>query len=124
MELAWRHRLTDFVMPFMLQFMRDTTARIAVLEARTKPAEEAHPEHADAAAAAAAAGGFGYQNGMLALTNEAYNPVPVMGGMGGVGMAYGGGGFVGQQQQPQPGFGGGMMPPPTMGGYPGMNGGY
>ena len=63
MELAWRARLTDSVMPYMVQFMRDSTRRIASLEAKLAPKEAE-----DAAAAAAAAAG-----GMAA---------PGMGGMG------------------------------------------
>ena len=63
MELAWRARLTDSVMPFMVQYMRDTSKRIASLEAKLAPKEA---EDA-AAAAAAAAGGMG---------------APGMGGMG------------------------------------------
>ncbi len=59
MELAWRARLTDSVMPFMIQYMRDTSKRIASLEAKLAPKEEEH--------AAAAGGGM---------------PAPGMGGMG------------------------------------------
>ncbi len=56
MELAWRARLTDSVMPFMIQYMRDTSKRIASLEAKLAPKEE---EHAAAAAGGMAAPGMG-----------------------------------------------------------------
>ncbi len=75
LELSWRNRYTDFAMPFMIQYMRDSSARIAALEAKLKPKEE----EAEAAAAAAAAGlhgdgSGGYNTGMLALADTAYYP--------------------------------------------------
>ena len=73
MELAWRHRMTDFVMPFMIQYMRDTNARIAALEARVMPKDDSHEAAAAAAAAAAAGGAFGYNTGVLAIADTPYN---------------------------------------------------
>jgi len=113
MELAWRHRITDFVMPFMIQYIRDTNSRISSLESKLKPKED---EAAAAAAAAAAGlhdGGFGaggYGSGVLAIAdvayNQSYNYAPGYGAPGGM-----------------PGMGG--MPVPGMGapGY-GVPGGY
>jgi clathrin heavy chain len=136
MELAWRARLTDSVMPFMIQYMRDTSKRIASLEAKLAPKEE--EEHAAAAAAAAAGGmaapGMGGM-GMVSAravpplseptaTKRSYAPppppspppsqlmisneayVPTLGGMGGI--------------PGVPGFAGGGVP----GGFPGGGGGY
>ncbi len=122
LELAWRNKLTDYVMPFILQYMRDTNARIAVLEARTKPAEE--PSAGAGADAGADAGAHGYPymqgGGMLAIANEAYNPVPVplMGGMAAMGVP--GAGFGGAP--PMMGGMGLAPPPPQMGGMPQMGG--
>ena len=128
MELAWRHRLMDFAMPFMIQFMRDTTQKIAVLEARTAPKEDA----AAAAAAAAAAsdeanpmlmGGQGGMNQMLALTDGSVGSgafvggVPIMGGMGLGGMG-GAGGFGGMPTMGGASFGGGL---PQMNGFSGQS---
>lgn len=103
MELAWRNRMTDYVMPFMIQYVRDTNARLAALEAKVKPKEEAHP-------AEAAMDGMGYampgfNNGMLALANEAYNPGMGYGHHGAA--AYGGGGLPAPMPQVpgMPGYG-------------------
>ena len=121
LELAWKNRLTDYVMPFILQFMRETTARIATLEARTKPAEDANAHAAGGAGGEHGAdGGFhpGFMapTGMLAIANEAYNPtvVPMMGGMGAMGMP--GMGVPGMGGMGVPGMGGGF---PPQGGYGG-----
>jgi len=137
MELAWRHKIVDFAMPFLLQFMRDTTAKIAVLEARTAPKED---PHAAAVAAAAEADGHSHMamgggGGMLQLTDGSA-AMPVLGGAaamyGGAG-AGAGAGFGGA-----PAFGAGLAPPMPqmqapvggagmMGGVPmmgGMGGGF
>lgn len=110
MEAAWRARCVDYAMPFMLQFIRDSNARIAALEARVAPKKEedsapvpeVHPAYG---------GGFGAP--VLALANEAYNPVsgyghappPPLGGMANYGMPGMGG---------MPGAGAYGMPPPGM----------
>lgn len=112
MELAWRHRITDFVMPFMIQYMRDTNARIQALEAKVKPKED----EAAAAAAAAAAGlhdgsqMMGMMGAPLAIADSAYYQNYNVGGGGVPGM--GGAGY-------------GMGAPGMMGGAPGYGmGGY
>jgi len=107
MELAWRARLTDSVMPFMIQYMRDTSKRIASLEAKLAPKEE---EHAAAAGGGMPAPGMGGM-GMMMIANEAY--VPTLGGMGGVPGVPGFGGAVPGFPGGVPGFG---APPPFMGG--------
>ena len=66
LEQAWRARLTDSVMPFMIQYLRHANQRISALEAKLAP-KEGEAEAAAAAAAAAASGGSG---------------MPGMGGMG------------------------------------------
>lgn len=37
MEMAWRHNHTDFVMPYMIQFVRQLTSKVAAIDERTKP---------------------------------------------------------------------------------------
>ena len=123
LELAWRHRLTDHAMPFLLQSMRDLTAKVAVLEARTAPKEDPHAAAAAAAAEADGAGGIpmlGGQAQMLAIADGSAGPaggfggVPVMGGTFG-----GGGGGMGGMG----GMGMGMAAPGMgMGGVPMMGG--
>uniref|UniRef100_A0A7S1G8A3 Clathrin heavy chain n=2 Tax=Bicosoecida sp. CB-2014 TaxID=1486930 RepID=A0A7S1G8A3_9STRA len=97
LELAWRHRLTDFVMPFVIQYVREVDTRLAELDARTRPDEGKEEEAARAAAEAAA---YGYAGPpMLAAT--AYNPAVGMDGAAagygaaapGYGMPPGGGGM-------------------------------
>lgn len=124
-EAAWRARLSDYAVPYMLQYLRDTGARISALEKKVAAKEGAG--HAAATGAGDEVGsvpGFMHPTGMLALTNEAYNPthVPTMGGMMGIG-----GGMAPPMPQmagPFAGAGvpmmGGMMPPmPPQGGYGG-----
>ena len=134
-------------MPFMIQYMRDTSKRIASLEAKLAPKDEEH---------AAAAGGMGapgmggmgmvrppliaptdslrafsqktplftlthpFQRQMM-IANEAY--VPTLGGMGGVPGVPGFGGGVPGYPGGGMGYGapppfGGMPPPPLGGGMP------
>lgn len=144
LELAWRHRAVDFVMPFVIQvragggeprvraptscprtaqFLRDTTTKIAELERRTKPKEGEDAGSHEAAAAAGVHLGGGlppFGTAMLAIADSAYNPsYPGQGGLPPPG-AYGGG-------LPPPGAYGGGMPPPGMGyggGLPPPGAGY
>ena len=37
LELSWRHNYTDFVMPYMIQFIRQLTTKFAAIDERTKP---------------------------------------------------------------------------------------
>ena len=94
MELAWRARMTDHVMPFMIQYMRDTGARIAALEARSVPKDDKSGGDALGGVDAGGQLPYGYGGGgMLAIADTAYNA-----GAGSFGY-------------------GGMPPPPQMGGY-------
>merc|ERR1712070_879082 len=91
MELAWRYGYTDFVMPFMIQYVKNTHETIRELKERTAPKEE--PEQAPPA------GVYGetmFNSGTLMLENSPFQAQ----GMPGMGM--------------QPG----MMPHQNMGGMP------
>mmetsp|Transcript_10294 Transcript_10294/g.24653 ORF Transcript_10294/g.24653 Transcript_10294/m.24653 type:complete len:1703 (-) Transcript_10294:71-5179(-) len=83
LELAWRHRLTDFVMPFVIQYVREVDTRLDELDARTRP-DEGKEEEARAAAEAAA---YGY-GGTPMLAATAYNPA-MDGGAAGYGQPAG-----------------------------------
>lgn len=52
LELAWRHDMMDFAMPFMIQFLRESSTRIEELEkiniARSKREEERERQGLDA----------------------------------------------------------------------------
>jgi clathrin heavy chain len=52
LELAWRHNMMDFAMPFMIQFLREATTRIDELEkanaTRAKKDEEREKQGLDA----------------------------------------------------------------------------
>jgi clathrin heavy chain len=106
LELAWRHGLMDFAMPFMIQTFREYHDTQIALKAKWAEKEK---EALEAAAAAAKAkeeaqgadpsmGMFGANANMLAIAP------PQMGGVGGYG-----GGVVGGygMVQPQMGYGGG-----------------
>lgn len=121
---------TDYVMPFMIQYMRNLHERVDAIDTRTKISENKEEDAAAAATAAAAASMMdpGMMNGPALLTNAPFNPsagamggmgVPggfmgdasMSGGMGGMGM----GAMAGMGQM----GGGGMqsmggMPPPNM----------
>jgi clathrin heavy chain len=126
LELAWRHQLSDFAMPFIIQYMRETHVKVNELEKLVKAKDE------DEAAADEVGNQQQFMNDTLGnpymLANAAYNPMdptygqqPQMGGMQG-----------GQQQMngqmyPQQQYGGGMnmggggmMPNQQQQGYGGM----
>jgi clathrin heavy chain len=99
LELAWRHGLTDFAMPFMIQTIRSMSDKIKELDERTKPPEDAQNLEEQAMAAAAQQGIYGMGNGApLQLAATAYND----GGMGmmnqGMGMGQMNGGMMNQGQ--------------------------
>lgn len=80
LELGWKNDYVDFIMPFMIQNLRDTSQRLKALESKVEEDEE---EVADGVAGNYA-GGMGYGNNVLMIGN---------GGMGGgQDMGYGGGG--------------------------------
>jgi len=106
LELAWRNRMTDFVMPFMIQYLRDSNARIAALEAKTKSKEDESGMHGVPAGDAPLPGYGGYNTGVLAIADVAYNAAPAYGMPGGYGAPPGA----------MPGYG---MPPGAYGAPPG-----
>lgn len=123
LELAWRHRVMDHAMPFLIQHVRDVDSRLAEVEAQVKPSEEAQAEEeAHAAAMHANAAGPPLLGGqVLQLTDYAH-------GAGGWGGMPAQGGYPQQPVHPQAyGYGGGAGGMPdvyTMGGAvaPGMQG--
>lgn len=105
LELAWRARMTDSVMPFMIQSLRDAHLRIHKLESLVLKKES--PQ--EGMAPGMAPPGFptmGGMPGMLALTDIGHAPIPTMGGMGGMP------GMPGGNVPGMPSMGG--MPPPGM----------
>ena len=58
MELAWRNGMTDFAMPFMIQYMRHLHDKVKVLEERTAPPKNEEAESEQAAFNAAMYGGM------------------------------------------------------------------
>ena len=68
MELAWRNRIMDSAMPFLIQTVRDLHSRVEAIDARTKASTKGEA-HGDAAA------GMGSGIGQaLMLANFAANP--------------------------------------------------
>ncbi|CAE7658439.1 unnamed protein product [Symbiodinium sp. KB8] len=109
LELAWSHNILDQVMPYMVQFLKDSSELMQTLDDRTKPKKHAAETEASEAAAAAAFGlvapGMG---GPALLTNGAYNPQT---------------GHHDPYAQPAYGAPQGMAPPPPAGyGAPGYGG--
>ena len=100
MELAWRHSLNDFAMPFMIQTMREMSSKLDELVAKEKRAEDAVVEEKKKAEEALASG---YSQDYGASDPNAM----VLYGMGGGGMGGGMGGMGGMPQQQQQGYGGG-----------------
>ena len=69
MELAWRNGYTDFVMPYMIQYVRHLHDKVEKIDARTAPPKVENSASEDAAAAAAY-GGMGMMMGdTLMITN-------------------------------------------------------
>lgn len=90
LEMAWRNRLMDFAMPYLIQYVREVDSKLREIDERTRAEDsKAEEEAARAAEAAAYGGGFG---GVPMLAQTAYNPAmdPSMGGMGMGGMPQGG----------------------------------
>eukprot|EP01006_Ploeotia_vitrea_P038806 TRINITY_DN66279_c7_g9_i1.p1 TRINITY_DN66279_c7_g9~~TRINITY_DN66279_c7_g9_i1.p1 ORF type:complete len:1733 (+),score=1150.79 TRINITY_DN66279_c7_g9_i1:482-5680(+) len=119
LELAWRHNLMHFSMPYMIQTFRHYEDRVEKLEARldakdkkehAKDEEEKKRTEAQATSEAQMMGGPGFSP-MLAL------PAPPMngGGMGGGGMGMNPPPMMGGMN-PNMSMNGGMPPSPNMGG--------
>ena len=79
-ELAWRNNYTDFVMPYMIQYLRQLTTTVNAIDERTKPAEE----EAETNTYTDPAMGMG-MGGPMQIAATAYND-PSMGMGGGMGM--------------------------------------
>lgn len=113
LELGWLNGYQNFVMPFLIQNLRQTHMRLKTLETRTAPPKEETSAQDGIAATYGNLGGFG--GGVLMLENG-------MNGMGGMPMPNMGGGidmsgFASSQPQM------GMMPNggmPQMGMHMGM----
>lgn len=107
MELAWRHKMVDASMPFMIQTVAHLSARVAQLE-KESAATKAEKEKEKSAVNDYQDTGFG--GGQLAIGNAPHMGAP-MGGMGmgagGMGMGGGMGGGMGMGM----GMGGNGMPP-------------
>merc|ERR1711879_769639 len=84
MELAWKHNMTDFAMPFFIQTMRELTTKVSKLEA----AEEQRKSEEDASKEAANTAPVMLQNPQLMITSGAL-PGGVPGGMAAGGSPFG-----------------------------------
>ena len=116
LELAWRHNLTNFAMPYMIQTFQSYNARLATVEKRLdaqvrEKVEEkkAKEEEVDGAQDAVGLGLTGVPPHLMAGANAPLmlTHVPGMGSMGAA---------------PMPGMGMGMGGMGGMGGMPGMGG--
>jgi len=111
-ELAWRYDMSDFVMPYVIQYIRHLHDKVRVLDERTAPKPQ---EDEQQASDAAMVGMMGYNDGgNLMLTNGPMMGQPGMDMYGGqMGGQMGGGQYM-------PNMGGqmGMGGMPNMGGMP------
>lgn len=104
MELAWRHGYVDFVMPYMIQFVKNVNDKVKMLDERTRVKEE---PAADAAPIDPAFGMGGMQP-VMQIAAHAFNDPSSYGGGMGMGM--------------QPNMNMGMQQPMQQNmGMPGMN---
>jgi len=65
MELAWRNKLTDFAMPYMIQHTRDLNARVCALESKLTTADSDEKGQGEAQQ--------GESNGVMQIAATAYN---------------------------------------------------
>ena len=79
MELAWKHNMTDFAMPFFIQTMRELTTKVSKLEA----AEEQRKSEEDASKEAANTAPVMLQNPQLMITAGAMPQGGLPGGLPG-----------------------------------------
>ncbi|RHY33819.1 hypothetical protein DYB32_001385, partial [Aphanomyces invadans] len=124
MELAWRNGYVDFVMPYMIQYVKNLNDKIKVLDERTKPKEDPHNgHHMDGGIPGGVDPAFQMGlNPVMAIAATAYDPNA---GYGGYGMQQPIGGY-GQPAGMPPGvpmggglggYGGGIPPQQYGGGY-------
>lgn len=118
-ELAWRNGYVDYVMPYLVQYLRHLHEKVKLVVERTNPPSEdtAAAEAAAAAAVGLIGGGYGLGGDMLMITNGGYG-VPAQGygppAAGGIpdpyaqptGYGMGGYGAPAGYGLPQPGYGG------------------
>jgi len=69
LELAWRNQLTDFAMPFVIQYMSDMHNKVRELEEKLKPKDSDEAENGQQQA-------FMSPPGTFMLANAAYNAAP------------------------------------------------
>jgi clathrin heavy chain len=125
MELAWRHNMFEFVMPYFIQQMRDMSQKVESVKKSTddikKKDEKEQKEKLDQPLDIGAVGMFGGMGGMdMGPSQPALMPAPGMMPPGNMG--FGGQPPMGGGMPPAyPGMGGMGMPP--MGGPPGAFGG-
>ncbi|KAF1331725.1 Clathrin heavy chain, partial [Globisporangium splendens] len=123
LELAWRNGYVDFVMPYMIQFIKNLNEKVKALDERTRVKQEAAVETVAMDAQYGMGGGL---QPMLAIAPTAFNDPSAQYGVGmGMNPAMGM-----QQGYTQPAMGmsqGYSQPGMGMGGMPGVNpygGGY
>jgi len=100
-ELAWRNGYTDFVMPYMIQYLRQLNKTVNAIDERTQPKEEDESQNTMGGAYGQDASMMG--GGMLQIAAGAYQD-PSMGGGYGGNMNMGGGMDMGGNMN----MGGGM----------------
>lgn len=127
LEMAWRNGYNDFVMPYMIQMMKNMNTSIKELKEKVKEPEVTEDPNAGMMPEV---GGYGGGiNGMMQLANSAYNDPHASQMMPSQGGGYGMGGSGGYAQQPQPHsqgnmMGGGGYPSQQYQGGPAQSGGY
>lgn len=80
LELAWKNGLMDFAMPFMIQYMRDSSRKLKEIDERTKPDDSKNSDEEKMNAELAQQ--VMYNPGVMQLTNGAGYGDPQMNGMG------------------------------------------
>lgn len=134
MEYAWKNGLTDFAMPFLIQFISDANNKLKEIDERTKPKDEGNEEMVNQQMMESQM----YGQGMLALPDQGMGmgmmpgqmgqmggmPQGNMGGMPGQGMGMGmpgqmptGNMGMNNNMGGMPNMNGGMMPNGSMGGF-------
>lgn len=126
LEVAWRNKLIDFAMPFIVQFVRDLTSRVDALEAEKKAKEDAKAKEGEKPDAFKAGGVtiedvpvYGGGVDVSGYTPAAYGGQLALPAPPGMMQGYGGMGGMGMNPMASMGYG---YQDPTQTGYYG--GGY
>jgi clathrin heavy chain len=106
MELAWRNGYTDYVMPYMIQYVRHLHDKVSKIEEKVTPKEEPAAAVADNSAAAYGMGMM--MTDTLMITNGGYGGM--YGAPGGIPDPYAQQQAYGASQQMGYGMGGGYAP--------------